>query len=110
MAKRKARAQADPELMKQLRSAAASASPVEAVVMLRAGRPAKKGDDTDSRAKAVINRVANETGLTPNDVNVFTSLCSFVISADARFVEGLLDQPEVASVVANRRPDNDLAL
>ena len=112
MGKRKpSRPQIDPELAKQLRAASANASPVEAVVVLRTVRATTKtGSDTDARAKAVLDRVSATTGLVPHDVNVFTNLSSFVVSAEARFIEGLFDQAEVTSVVANSRPDDDMLL
>lgn len=104
------RAHVDPELIKQLGAAASRAAPIEAVVMLRASKPAKKGADTTARAKALLGRVATATGLEPHDVHVFPNLDSFVVSADAPFIEGIFDQAEVTSVAANRRPDDDMLL
>lgn len=112
MGKRKTtRARVDPELTRQLSASSASSAAVEAVVVLRAPRSKKAGDDdTDARARALLDRVSEATGLKPHDVNVFTNLCSFVVSAPGPFIEGLIDQAEVTSLTANQRPDNDMLL
>jgi hypothetical protein len=97
--------------MKQLGAAASTTTPIEAVVMLRAVKPTKKGaDDTNARATALLGRVASATGLEPLDVNVFANLDSFVVRAEAPFIERLLEQAEVSSATANRRPDDDMLL
>lgn len=109
MAGKRGRAQVDPELRRQLSSAAASsAEPVEAVLRLRAtGRPGTvpQPEATRHLAQTLVTRVAQELGTQAGkyDFNVFANLGYFVLSAPSAFVERILDQPEIASASANRR-------
>lgn len=52
----------------------------------------------------MLRRTAEETGIEDYEFNVFGFLESFAVAAAPRFVERLLDQPEVGSATANR-PD-----
>jgi hypothetical protein len=104
--KRRARAKADPELVRQLQAAAAGGS-VEAVFVLRLPRqksPAAAG--AEKTARRVLDRVTRAVGLGPQDVNVFGNLGAFAVSAEARFVKALLGEPEIKSASANRRPED----
>jgi hypothetical protein len=109
MSPRRAKAQVDPELRRQLsRAATAEAEPVEAVLRLRPPTrrgAAPSGGAARDLAAVVVARVAREMGASPGDydVNVFENLGYFVLAAPPDFVERVLDQPEVASASANRR-------
>jgi hypothetical protein len=105
MATRKKQAKVDRELRRQLETTAA---PVEAVVMLRQSPEeiAADPDRTEALAKKVIDRVTKQVRSGPKVVNVFRNMGSFLVAAEPEFVRELIDQPEVASVVANR-PDPD---
>jgi hypothetical protein len=99
----------DPELRRQLTTAAAAkAAPIEAVLRLRptprsAAAPPPRA--TRQLAELVVGRVAEELGVGHEayDFNVFPNLGYFVLSAPPFFVERVADQPEVASASANRR-------
>ena len=103
--------QVDPELRRQLDNGAAAASPtpVEAVMRLRppvrrsAGAP--KPEATREITEKLLARVADEVGVRASDYefNVFPNLGYFVLSAPPVFVERVLRQPEVVSASANRR-------
>jgi hypothetical protein len=55
-------------------------------------------------AKQLVDRAERESGAKVDDVNVFRNLASFIVRASPQIVRLLLDQPEVASAVANRQP------
>jgi hypothetical protein len=104
------RARIDPELMRQLKSAAASRSePVEAVLRLRPPKSARSlapsPDATRALAEGLVSRVAQELGTDAGqvDFNVFANLGYFVVSAPSAFVERIVSQPEIASAASNRR-------
>ncbi len=111
-AARQRKAQVDPELRRQLDDGAAAASPtpVEAVMRLRppvrrsaGARP--EPEATREIAEKLLARVADEVGVRASDYefNVFPNLGYFVLSAPPVFVERVLRQPEVVSASANRR-------
>lgn len=99
-------ADVDPELERQLREAAeagdetAGSAPVEAVFVLR--DPA--GGDARRRVEDLVRRVESRTGERVHDLNVFSSLGSFVVVAGPKVVDLLTRQPEIGSAMANRRP------
>ena len=100
-------APSDPEISPGLRrqlDAAGEAERVEAVLTLRpdeAGEPAEPSA-VEETVERVLRRVAEETGTTDYDFNVFGFLESFAVAAEPRFIERLLGQPEVESATANR--------
>ena len=95
----------DPELVRQLEEAEARDEPVEAVFNLRREDETLPSPEHVSEVtRLVIDRTKEETGLDPEDINVFQSIPSFVVRAKPRFIRFLLDQPEIASAVANRQP------
>lgn len=105
--RRRVRAKADPELMRQLKAAAAAGGPVEAVFVLRSPREKSAGAaSVDKTARKVLDRVARAVGVSARDVNVFSSLGAFAVSAEARFLRALLGEPEIKSAAANRRPED----
>lgn len=105
MASQDPRGTADPKLVEQLDAASARDESVEAVVSLRPdeGTELVSVERTDELAHDVVNRVERMTGLSPERLNVFGNLGSFVVAARAQFVSELLAQPEVEAATANRR-------
>lgn len=108
---RRSRARIDPELRRQLGTAATAAGePVQAILRLRPGRGAQLPPPprrTRDLAEQLVTRVAEELGTQAGeyDFNVFPNLGYFVLSAPSPFVLRVLDQPEIASASANRRRD-----
>ena len=97
-------AKIDPELQRQLEWAEGADEAVEAVLVLNGNNgsipsPEQVGDIADK----VIDRAQRQSGSAPEDVNVFRHMASFVVRAKPRFLLTLLEQPEIASVVANRQ-------
>lgn len=104
---RRAKKKIDPDLLAQLETAAGAAATgvIQAVVQLRPGKGndvAPQPDQTERIVGSLLARVARQVGLDPADFNVFPNLGSFVISAPGDYLRALLDQPEVASALANR--------
>jgi hypothetical protein len=99
----------DPELIRQLSTSAAD-DPVEAVVRLRTdpGVTTPPPDETERLARQVVARTQKLSGEQENALNVFKYLGSFAISAKPAFIKTLLDQPEVASALANNQPGSGL--
>jgi hypothetical protein len=95
----------DPVLSAQLREAAAGDEPVQAVIGLREEEGGAGGDAVTGLTEDLLARVKEQTGAEARDYNVFRNLGSFVVVAPARFIEGLLEQPEVESAMANRQPE-----
>ena len=98
-------ARTDPVLSAQLREAAAGDEPVQAVIGLRQAEGGAGGDAVAGLTEDLLARVKEQTGAEAHDYNVFRNLGSFAVVAPARFIEGLLDQPEVESAMANRQPE-----
>ena len=99
----------DPELIRQL-STSASGDSVEAVVRLRTepGVTTPSPDETERLARQVVARTQELSGDQENALNVFKYLGSFAISAKPAFIKTLLDQPEVASALANNQPTSGM--
>jgi len=95
----------DSELLQQLEAAQENGEPVEAVVSLRAeaGSDYVSADRTEEISHDVLDRVERKTGVSPDKLNVFRNLGTFVVAAEPAFVVELLEQPEVESAAANRR-------
>ena len=98
-------ARTDPVLSAQLREAAAGEEPVEAVIGLRQEEGGAGGDAVTSLTQDLLARVKEQTGAEAHDYNVFRNLGSFAVVAPARFIQGLIEQPEVESAIANRQPE-----
>src|SRR5215468_397811 len=97
------KARVDPELSRQLSAAKASTAPVQAVFRLRSdakGAAAPSPERTEALARELLDRVKDETAAEPTAHNVFRNLGYFVVAAEPRFIEALIDQPEVASAQA----------
>jgi hypothetical protein len=95
-------ARTDPVLSAQLREAAAGEEPVQAVIGLR-----EEGDGAavTGLTEDLLARVKEQTGAEAHDYNVFRNLGSFAVVAPARFIQALIEQPEVESAIANRQPE-----
>ena len=100
------------ELRRQLAAAAVAARhqpeaaqpPLEAVVQFHA--PTLRGlaspEAVQQIANDVLSRVERLTHESPLAYNVFTNLQSMVVQASRNFLVTLLEQPEIASALANR--------
>ncbi len=86
------------------RDPAASSRPLEAVVHFRApgARPAADPEQVQAMARKVLARVQELTSETPLAYNVFANLQYMVVQASRTFIEELVEQPEIASALANR--------
>lgn len=96
----------DPELTRQIDSIGASNDSIEAVFSL--DLPMKKLLDPTTVEKTthqVLKRVEEEVGSKPTVVNVFENLGSFAVSAEAPFIQRIIDDPEIATAVANNQPE-----
>jgi hypothetical protein len=99
-------AKVDPILLQQLNTGAASAAPLEAVIMLRPDDPSELAAPPNRAVEMthqVLERVEKQTGTGADRVNIFRNFGSFAISAHPDFLRELLRQPEVASAMANKR-------
>ena len=97
----------DPELEKQLNSAAASNEPVEAVFRLKPDDPSQivpSPERTKQIVESILKRVKSRIGKSAARHNIFTNLGSFAVAASPDFVRNIISQPEVVAAVANRQP------
>jgi hypothetical protein len=95
----------DGKLAEQLAAADAEA-PVEAVFLLRGTgeRHIPPADQIKQLATDIINRAgAAAGGATPEAVNIFKHVGSFLVAAKPRLIVELLKQPEIASAMANEQ-------
>lgn len=99
------RATVDGELSRMLESSDAD-RPVEAVFRLRpeSGQVLIDPGVTEQVSREVIQRAEKASGEKTRDCNVFKNLGSFMVSAPASLIRAILDQPEIAGALANRRP------
>ena len=94
----------DPELLRQLDEALKSGKPVAAVVSLhRPAGKAPKVETIEAKTRAAIKRVTETTGEEPDDVHVMGRVGVAYVTGPARFVQELVDQPEVYGAVANEK-------
>jgi len=95
--------QTDPELLRQLDDAKTSGEPVTAVVKLRrtAGKPPEPAAVQEQTQRAV-DRTIQTTGEHPDDVHVMSRLSVAYVSGSEKFLREFVEQPEVASAVANQ--------
>jgi hypothetical protein len=96
----------DPELLRQLEAAEATAQPVEAVFTLSPEKGVLPSPDrVDELAHELVERAKRASGGEVEDMNVFRNMASFVTKADPGVVRHLLEEPGIAGGVANRRPE-----
>jgi hypothetical protein len=102
-----AKAKTDTELAKQLKSATKENNLVEAVVKLKPDVPSEivpSAERTEELTNRVLERVKKQSGQSASRYNVFRNLGSFVVSAHPTFIQELIRQPEVGSIIANQQP------
>jgi hypothetical protein len=99
-------ARVDPELERQLGAVAADDSLIQAVVYLDTA--SQDPDEIERMARALIETVSDKTASRPRAVNVMRYLGTVALEAPAPFIRALIDEPEVASAIANVQPDDDL--
>ena len=100
------------ELRRQLAAAGAAARdrpasaqpPLEAVVQFHAptADSLASPETVQKLAQDVLSRVERLTHESPVAYNVFSNLQSMVVQASRTFLIALLEQPEIASALANR--------
>lgn len=108
---RSSRAKTDTELVRQLKTAATDEKLVEAVVRLKPDDPSQivpPAERMEELTNRLLERIKKESGKTPSRYNVFRNLGSFVVSAPPTFIQYLIDQPEVVSIMANQQPGSAL--
>lgn len=93
----------DPVLLERIGAAGRHKS-IDAVFTLRL--PAGKAPapaSVEKLARRVLDRVAAAAGVTYGDLNVFSNLGAFAISAEPAFLQALIGEPEIAAATASRR-------
>jgi hypothetical protein len=108
MTDKQKRTRVDPELTRQLDEASASAADptVQAVFYLHSGAKGAPDDVTRSANHAIEGAKA-KAGTEPSRVNVMRNLGTMAVEAPASFLRALIEEPEVASALANVHPDDD---
>ena len=99
----------DPELTRQISSVGAGNDSIEAVFSL--DLPMKKllnPSTVEETTQKVLRRVEEEVGSKPTVVNVFENLGSFAVSAEAPFIQRIIDDPDIATAVANNQAEPEL--
>jgi hypothetical protein len=98
----------DALLQRQMKAGGTQES-VSAVFRLRPHKAkdlALPAEETEATTRQVLERVTGSVGEPPDRFHVFPSFGSFSVSAKPRFLQELLDQPEIVSAAANRREDD----
>jgi hypothetical protein len=99
----------DPELELQLSSADATNESVGAVMFLRPGNTSDASPKKlKSKIDTVLRRATQKVGEEPQQLTVFANVGSFAVLASPALIRQLLNQPEVASAVANQQPSDML--
>jgi hypothetical protein len=95
----------DPKLKELLREADTSNVNIAAVIQLRppANASIYPPEQVQETVRKVLSRVAQRVGKKEKTSNVFRFLGSFVVEADAPFLQELLHQPEISTAVANNQ-------
>jgi hypothetical protein len=111
VAKSRGTARTDAELARQLDAARGTDRAVEAVVWLTPseGDSALQADEVESAAESALRRVEEEVGSAPTTVNLLKNLGVVVVAGEEPFLRRLLEQPEVASAVANAPEESSTA-
>ena len=94
----------DPELARQLEHAGAE-DLVRVVVYLRTSSENPK--KIEQIARDLIAGVSAQTGVAPHAVNVMRYLGTVALEASVLFIRALLEDPAIASAVANTQPRDD---
>jgi hypothetical protein len=97
----------DPELIRQLDSARTTGDLVRAVV--RVHNPSGKApnpEHVEEQTRRAVDRAEAASGESAADVHVMGRLAVAYVSGPERFLRELLQQPEIATAVANSpQPD-----
>lgn len=94
----------DPELLRQLETAAAKQELIQAVFTLRLpNQQAVAPERVEKLTNEVLQRVAGDVG-PAEQVNIFRNLGAFSVAARSPVIRALLKEPEIASAVANQQP------
>jgi hypothetical protein len=99
----------DPELTRQLDQLSADDSQVQAVVYLEAGE-VMSPDEVSAAADRLIESATSKAATAPSRVNVLKNLGIVAVEAPASFVRSLIEEPGVASAIANVQPTADAGL
>jgi hypothetical protein len=100
-------AKAQPELLAQLRDA--GTSPVQAIFQLQSQKePAVPLTDAETEriSTELLERVAAKVGEPARRSNLLRSLRTLIVEASPEFVRSMLQQPEIASAMANRTKES----
>jgi hypothetical protein len=109
MTDRHAKTKIDPELTRQLDDVRADDSPVQAVVYLESGERMSP-DEVSAAADRLIESATSKAATAPSRVNVLRNLGIVAVEAPASFVRCLIEEPGVASAIANVQPSADAGL
>jgi len=99
----------DAELAQQIQDATSENAPVQVVFRLRPevpGKLATSPEKTEQLVQELMSRVSEKTGTQAGKFTVFRNLGSFAVSAAPNFIRELINQPEIASAIANRRRES----
>jgi hypothetical protein len=99
----------DPELTRQLDDVSADDSSVQAVVYLESGEMMSP-DEVSAAADRLIESATSKAATAPTRVNVLKNLGIVAVEAPASFVRSLIEEPGVASAIANVQPSADAVL
>jgi len=100
---------ADTELQRQIAAASGTGRPVAAVYTMQADPAAlPAADEVETQVARLLEKVREQTGQKPEDVQVFGNIGSFAVSAPAEFVARLAQQPEVAGATASQPAEDVL--
>lgn len=106
MTDRHAKTKVDPELTRQLDDVSADDGPVQAVVYLEFGERMSP-DEVSAAAQRLIESATSKAATAPSRVNVLKNLGIVAVEAPASFVRSLIEEPGVASAIANVQPSAD---
>jgi hypothetical protein len=99
----------DPELIRQLDDVNADDGPVQAVVYLESGE-GMSPDEVSAAAQRLIESATSKAATAPSRVNVLKNLGIVAVEGPASFVRSLIEEPGVASAIANIQPSADAGL
>lgn len=106
MTDRHAKTKVDPELTRQLNDVSADDGPIQAVVYLESGERMSP-DEVSAAAQRLIESATSKAATAPSRVNVLKNLGIVAVEAPASFVRSLIEEPGVASAIANVQPSAD---
>ncbi len=99
----------DPELTRQLDEVGADDSSIQAVVYLESGETMSP-DEVTATAQRIIDSASTKAATSPGRVNVLRNLGVVTLEGPASFVRSLIEEPGVASAVANVQPSADAGM